>query len=81
MSVCCAFALKRRYKSMQIFGGVKEFAWISLNMPEKFLCDFAYKFSPTRIMKTFFLVLPPKKGLHEFFCKRWAPFLPGFLTN
>jgi len=26
-----------------------------------------------------FLVWPPKKGLRVFFCKRWAPFLPGFL--
>jgi len=37
------------------FGGVRRiFARISPNLPKRFLCNFAYKLSPTKIMKTFF---------------------------
>ena len=37
------------------FLGVRRiFAWISPNLHEMFLCDVAYKFSPTKIMKTLF---------------------------
>jgi len=44
------------------------FARISPNLPEKFCCvTFAFKFFPTTIMKTLFLVWTPKKGLHLFF--------------
>jgi len=51
---------------------------------------FAHKFFPQRSWRPFFLSLVwiPKKGLHMFFCKgwapfieikqRWAPFVPGF---
>jgi len=38
-----------------------------------FYAIFDYKFSPTKIIKTFFGVTP-KKGLHVFYCKPWAPF-------
>ena len=40
---------------------------------KNFCATFAYKFSPTKIMKTF-SVWPPKKGFHVLFCKRWVPF-------
>jgi len=56
-------------------------------LPEKVCVTFAYKFSPTKVMKSIFEVTF-KNGLHAFFCKRqtscfevkqrWAPFLPGF---
>jgi len=55
--------------------------------PKSFCATFAYKFSPTKIMKTSFW-RNLYKGLHVFLCKtsapffevkqRWAPFLPGF---
>ena len=42
----------------------------------KIICvNFAYRFSPTKIMKTFFGMISKIGGLHVFFCKRWAPFL------
>jgi len=41
--------------------------------PKRFCATFAYKFPPTKIVKTFF-GMTSKKGLHVFFCKRWAPF-------
>jgi len=37
-----------------------------------FYAIFDYKFSPTKIIKTFFGVTS-KKGLHVFYCKPWAP--------
>jgi len=40
--------------SRQIFGVRKIFARISVNFPEKFLCNFADRFSPIKIMKNFF---------------------------
>jgi len=44
-----------RCRSRQIFGGAKDFyPNFPKFLPEKFLCDFAYRFSPTKIMKTFF---------------------------
>jgi len=53
------------------------FARIFPNMPEKLKVvptTFAYKFSFTKIMKTFLWCDLCKNGLHLFFCKRWAPF-------
>ena len=41
------------------------FPRISQNLTEKLLCNFAYKFSPTNIMKTFFGVTSKKN--HVFF--------------
>jgi len=65
------------------------FDQVSPNLPEKLLCDFfAYKFSPTKIMKTFFGVTSKKRvficfspNVGHYFLKlntHWAPFLPRF---
>jgi len=43
-----------RRRSKRIFEGAKDFARISLNLPEKFCALFAHKFSPTKIIKIFF---------------------------
>jgi len=52
------------------FLGVRRiFARIFLNLPERFLCDFACKFSPTKIMKTFCWHDLQKKS---FTFGRWA---------
>jgi len=57
------------------FLGVRRiFAQNFPSLPEKFVCDFAYKFSPTKIIKTFFWYELQKKGLHVFIRKRRAPF-------
>jgi len=79
--------LRHRCSSKQIFGCARIFSLLLPNLPKKFLCDFAYKFSPTKIMNTIFGMIS-KTALHVFFCKhwaaffemkqRWAPFLPGF---
>jgi len=58
----------------KFLGMQRIFARISPNFPEKFLCDFRDRFSPTKIMKTFF-GMTSKKRFHVFFCKRWVPFL------
>jgi len=42
------------------------FSEFSQIYPKGFCATFAYKCSPTMIMKTFFLVWPPEKSLHEF---------------
>jgi len=70
------------------FLGVRRiFARILEICPKSLMCNFAYKFSLTKITKTLFGVTS-KSGLHVFFCKpwvsffevkqRWAPFIPGF---
>jgi len=64
------------------------FVQISPNLPEKFFVRLLpTNFLPQRSWRPF-LVRPPKKGFHVFFCKRWSPFLHGisglvpvFLTN
>jgi len=51
------------------------FAQISSNLPEKlFVQLLPTKFFPKKSWRTF-LVWPPEKGLHVFFCKPWSPFL------
>jgi len=75
------------------FLGVRRiFGWIFPNLPEKFCTSFVYKFSPTKMMKTWFgMIFKKEKGLRVFFCKswapffkikqRWAPFMPGFCPH
>jgi len=82
-----------RCRSMQIFGGAKHTPEFPQTSPKSFCAIFAYKSSPTNIMKTFlpFLVWPSKK-VFMCFCvflqtlgaifqtkQSWAPFLTGFL--
>ena len=56
------------------FLGVRRiFAQIFPNLPEKFWATLPANFFPSKIMKTIF-GMTSKKGLHVFFCKRWAPF-------
>jgi len=43
--------------------------------PKSFCASFTYRFSPTKITKTFLWCDLQKNGLHVFFCKRWAHFL------
>ena len=59
------------------FGRCEGFCQNFPYLPETFLCDFAYKFA---IIKTFFGI-NPKKDLHVFFCKRWAPFFLDFCPD
>ena len=55
--------------------GRRIFSRIFPNMPEKvFVQLLPTKFSPTKIIMTFFWC-DLKKGLHVFFCKPWVPFL------
>jgi len=42
--------------------------------PKRFCATFAYKFSPTQIMKDSFGMTSRKKSLHVFLYKLWAPF-------
>jgi len=60
------------------FMGVKRiFARIFPNLPEKYFVRLLpANFLPQRWWRPYFGV-PPKTGL-VFFCKRWAPFFPGF---
>jgi len=62
-----------RFRSRQIFGVANDFY---LNFPKlprnDYYAIFDYKFSPTKIMTTFFGVTSKKR--HVFFCKPWAPF-------
>ena len=87
VNTVCDCWLLHRSKNRQAFRSVNDFCPNFPKFPEKFCATFAYKFSPTKIMKSIFDVTF-KKGLHVFFCKRqascfevkqlWAPFLPGF---
>ena len=62
-----------RRTSRQIFGGEKDFCPNFSKVCRKVFCAiFANNSFP---IKDHFLVWPPKKDLHVFFCKRWAPFL------
>jgi len=65
------------------------FPRIFANLPGKFLSDFAYKFSPTKIMKTFFWYDLQTKVFMWFqqtlgavfeIKQRWAPFLTRYLV-
>jgi len=65
----------------------RTFTRIFPNLPEKLLCDFAYKLSPTKIMMTFFGVTYKKKVCVCFSAnvvtifevkQRWAPFLSRY---
>jgi len=68
----------RRFRSREIFGVAKDFCPTFPKLSGKVFCaTFTYKFSPTKIMKTFFGVTS-KRGLHVIFCKPWAPFSRGF---
>ena len=64
-----------------IRAGVSKFWWCEGFSPEfsqtcpKSCATFAYKFSPTNIMKIFFWCDLHKNDLHLFSCKRCAPFL------
>ena len=64
----CLMYEKHRCRSRQFLWVQKIFAQISPNLPKCCLPTFADRF----------LVWPPKSGLHLFFCKCWAPFLPRF---
>jgi len=64
-----------RFNSRENFGVAKDFCPNFPKLSRKVFCaTFTYKFSPTKIMKTFCGVTS-KKGLHVIFCKTWAPFL------
>jgi len=66
------------------------FARISQTYPKCFVLLLPTNFLPQRSWRAF-LVWPPQRGLHVFFCKRWvpffkdkkhwAPFVPGFLRT
>jgi len=70
------------------FWGAKGFCPNFPILARKVLGDFACKFFPSKVMKTFF-GMTSTTGLHVVFCKRWAPFyeikqdaiLPGFSIN
>jgi len=65
-----------RCRSRQIFGGRKDFARISPNLPEKFFCAiFASKFSPTKIMKTSFWCNLQKKVFMYFYANLGRHFM------
>jgi len=49
-----------RFRSRQSFGDAKDFCPNFPKFPEKFCATFAYKFSPTKIIKTFFGVTSKK---------------------
>jgi len=55
-----------RCGSTQLFGVCRIFAQIFPNLPEKFLCDFAYIFLPQRSWRTLFFICPPKKAFMYF---------------
>ena len=70
------------------FLGVRKiFARIFPNLPERFWATLLTNFFP-KDHEDLFFGMTSKKGLHVFFCKRWAPFyeikqgwapfLPGF---
>jgi len=76
-----------RFRSRQSFGYAKDFCPNFPKLPEKFCVTFAYKFSPTKIIKTFFGVTSKKvfmcfsAKLGRYFFKvkqRWASFLRWF---
>jgi len=54
-------------------GARRVFGRICPNFPEKLLCHLPTNFLPQRPSRPFF-VWHARKGLHVFFCKRWAPF-------
>jgi len=63
-----------RFRSREIFCVAKDICPNFPKLSRKVICAaFTYKFSPTKIMKTFFGVTS-EKGLHVIFCKPWAPF-------
>jgi len=74
----------QRCRSRQIFWGAKDFFPNFPKLVRKVFCaSFAYRFSPTMMMKTFFWCDLQKR----FSCvclqmlsvtQRWAPFSPGF---
>jgi len=55
-------ALKHRCRRRQILGVQRIFARISPNLPENFCATFGYRFSPTKIMKTFFSMTFKKRS-------------------
>jgi len=57
------------------FWGCEDFCPNFPKLARKSCCaTFAYKFFPTKIMKTFFGVTSKTRGLHLFFYKCWSPF-------
>jgi len=64
-----------RVGAVKFSEGRRIFARISPNIPEKFCASFAYKFFPTKIMKSFFCCDLKNKGLYVFIWKLWASFL------
>jgi len=63
-----------RCRSRQMFGSAKDFCPNLPKLARKgFWAIFAHKFSPTKIMKTFFDVICKKRSSCVF-CKPWVPF-------
>jgi len=68
--------LQHRRRSRQISGDAKDFyPNLTQTCPKSFCVTFFYKFSPTKIMKTFFWYDLQRNDFHVFFCKHWVPFL------
>jgi len=65
-----------RRRSRQICGSVVDFCPNSPKLARKRFCaTFAYKFSPTQIMKASFGLPSRKKSLPVFFYKLWRHFV------
>jgi len=56
----CGGAFHHRGGAGKFLGGRRIFARIPQTCPKSLMCNFAYKFSPTKIMKTFFGVTSTK---------------------
>jgi len=66
-----------------IDGAASKFLGMRKILPEflqtclkSFFCNFCLQIFSHNDHEVLFLVWLPKKGLHVFFCKRWAPFMP-----
>jgi len=70
--------LKNKRKSRHFLVLRRIFARIFPNLPEKFFCGFAYKFSPAKIMKIFFWYEHHKKVFMSFSAKVGRHFFPDF---
>jgi len=72
------YSYSHRCRTRQTLGMQRIFARNSSNLPEKFVRNICLQIFSHKDHQDIFLVWPPKKGLHVFFCKRWAPFFPWF---
>ena len=64
----------RKCRSRQIFEGAEDFFPNSPNLRKKFFCVFCLQSFSRKVHEDVFLVWPPTKSLHVYFCKHWAPF-------